>query len=115
MELLSQKDLPVGFAYPSEFLSAVNAGEVGPEPWWLFDGDLLKERMKGLLQRYPSRHLVPFAKREDNDDVACWDLDRRNVVVIHDFASPGFEQRREFQDFDAWLAYAREVSEEWKT
>lgn len=40
---------------------------------------------------YPGRSLVPFACRQDNDDVACWDLDqgRGRVVIVHDFKSPG--------------------------
>jgi hypothetical protein len=30
------------------------------------------------------------------------------VVVIHDFASPGWEQRREYRDFWAWFHVAVE-------
>jgi hypothetical protein len=40
--------------------------------------------------------------------VACWDLDQGNVTVIHDFASPGWEQRGVFPDFNAWLRQAIE-------
>jgi hypothetical protein len=49
-----------------------------------------------------------FAVRQDNDDVACWDIDQANAVVVHDFASPGFEQRREFPGFYDWLRQAIE-------
>ncbi|MFJ2082286.1 hypothetical protein ACI2KV_07500 [Micromonospora chokoriensis] len=114
VELLSRQEVPDGFVYPSDFLATVGADEPDLEPWWIFDGSLLRDRLKGLSQRYAGRKLVPFAKREDNDDVACWDLDRGNVVVIHDFASPGFEQRQEFKDFTAWLVCAREQAEVWK-
>jgi hypothetical protein len=52
--------------------------------------------------------LVPFARREDNDDVACWEPMSPRVVVIHDFASPGFEDRGGFADFNGWLRQAVE-------
>ena len=47
---------------------------------------------------------------QDNDDVACWDLrrDPQQVVVIHDFADPGWEHRSEYPTFYAWLRQAIE-------
>ncbi len=47
-------------------------------------------------------------ERQDNDDVACFDVDRGKVVIVHDFASPGYEQRADFADFYAWLRQAIE-------
>ena len=75
-ELLSVEELPDGFSYPAEFLRIVGLGLTQLEPWWILDGDNLRIRHLGLQRRYPSRKLVPFARREDNDDVACWDLDK---------------------------------------
>jgi hypothetical protein len=50
---------------------------------------------------------VPFARRQDNDDVACWDSDGHDVAVVHDFATPGWEQRgHRFPNFTAWLRKA---------
>ena len=48
------------------------------------------------------------AVRRDNDDVACWDTAAGNVVIVHDFASPGYEQRSELRDFYAWFRQAIE-------
>lgn len=106
--LLSIVDLPKGFEYPTEFVRVVELGLTNLEPWWIIEGDLLRDRFMGLQKRYEKRRLVPFATRQDNDDVACWDLDAGDVVVIHDFASPGHEQRGEFPDFYAWLRQAVE-------
>jgi hypothetical protein len=106
--LLSVDDLPGGFEYPAEFIRVVELGLINLEPWWIFDGELLWDRMTGLRERYPDRRLVPFARREDNDDVACWDLGQGDVVTVHDFASPGWEQRARFPDFNAWLRQAVE-------
>jgi hypothetical protein len=68
------------------------------------------DRSNGLKERYPDRKLVPFARRQDNDDVACWDLAKGGgtVTIIHDYASPGWEQRDEFSGFNDWLRRAIE-------
>jgi hypothetical protein len=107
-DLLSTDDLPGGFEYPREFVRVVELGLTNIEPWWIIDGDRLRSRFAGLRERYYGRSLVPFAIRQDNDDVACWDTAAGNVVIIHDFASPGYEQRAEFGDFYAWFRQAIE-------
>lgn len=61
-----------------------------------------------MKTRFPDRKLIPFARREDNDDVACWDLVAGDVVLIHDFSSPGYEQRKRYADFYGWLREAIE-------
>lgn len=48
-----------------------------------------------------------FAKRSDCDDTACFEIGKGGTVqLIHDFASPGWEQRQEFPDCWTWLAQA---------
>jgi hypothetical protein len=107
-DLLPLTELPAGFEYPREFVRVVELGLTNLEPWWIIEGDRLRERFLGLRERYEARTLVPFAARQDNDDVACWDVDRGTVVVIHDYASPGYEQRAELSDFLAWFRTAIE-------
>jgi hypothetical protein len=67
-------------------------------------------RYAGLKERYRQRQLVPFARRVDCDDVACFEttagVKPLAVQVIHDFAAPGWEQRKVFDNFDTWLAAA---------
>jgi len=105
-QLLSAAELPVGFRYPHPFLRTVERGLVDLEPWWMLVGDLLRARNVGLRTRYPTRTLVPFAWRQDGDDVACFDVDTGKVVIVHDFASPGWEGHVEFDDFYGWLRHA---------
>jgi hypothetical protein len=76
------------------------------EPWWIIEGASLRARFAGMRQRYPQRNLVPFAQRQDNDDVACFDIESGKVAIVHDFASSGWERRTEFTDFCAWLRQA---------
>lgn len=107
-DLLSTDDLPEGFNYPREFVRVVELGLTNIEPWWIVQGDRLRDCFSGLRKRYSSRNLVPFAVRQDNDDVACWDINAGNVAIVHDFASPGFEQRAELPDFYSWFRQAIE-------
>ena len=109
MKLLREDELPTGFTYPKAFLRAVERGLTHLEPWWVFDGDNLRSRARGLRERYPERALVPFARRQDNDDVACWEAGQgEQVFIVHDFASPGWERRRVYPNFYAWLRQAVE-------
>ncbi|MFD8380564.1 hypothetical protein ACFV2X_18775 [Streptomyces sp. NPDC059679] len=107
--LLTDDELPESFSYPPEFLRVVELGLTDLEPWWIVDGELLRSGMSLLASAYPTRRLVLFAKRQDNDDVACWDLDTGGVAVVHMGAAPGWEQRGpRFPDFNAWLRQAVE-------
>lgn len=62
--------LAPGFEYPALFRRVVELGLTELEPWLILDGEWLRERRQGLRDRYPARDLVPFAQRQDNDDVA---------------------------------------------
>ncbi|MBC3988911.1 hypothetical protein H8N00_08450 [Streptomyces sp. AC563] len=108
LDLPSGAALPKGFTYPDSFVRAVQSGLIGLEPWWLLEGEMLRTRVLGLRERFPARQLVPFARREDNDDVACWDTASGLVCIIHDFTTPGWEQRAEYPHFSDWLRAALE-------
>ena len=108
-KILKDKELPSWFHYPQEFLKLIELGLVNFEPWVVLLDDQLRTRFKGLQERFPERQLIPFAKREDNDDVACWEKGRGGIVVIvHDFASPGFENSIEYDGFWKWFREAIE-------
>jgi hypothetical protein len=65
------------------------------------------ERQEGMKKRFPARQLIPFARRYDNDDVACFDFTKEEIVyVIHDFATIGYEQRKTFESFWDWFKLA---------
>jgi len=100
---------PAWFRYPKEFLRLIQQNIVDLTPWYLMDRDQVMSRMEGLRLRYPQRELVPFARRDDNDDLACWEKGRgESVLVIHDFASAGHEDRARFGDFWSWFRSAIE-------
>lgn len=113
-DLLPLQDLPPGFEYPPLFIRAVGLGLLGLEPWWILHGERLLQRAEGLRERYPDRRLVPFAERQDNDDVACWEGSSPEVVIVHDFASPGWEDSGGHPNFGAWLRQAIEDFIDWE-
>jgi len=95
-----------GFQYPASFLKAIDLNLVN-FLWYVMDGDQVVSRIEGLKRRYPARRLIPFARRDDNDDIACFEIGKgEKVEIIHDFASAGYEQRNEYDDFWKWLEVA---------
>lgn len=105
---LLQKKLDVnGFKYPEAFLKAIELNLLDFDLWYIMDEDRVLNRIKGLRERYPNRKLIPFARRDDNDDIACFEVEKgEKVQIIHDFASLGYEQRKEYEDFWKWLENA---------
>ena len=99
-------DIP-HFEYPKSFQKIVELNLVDFDIWHLLDSDWAAELYQGLQTRYPNRKLIPFAKRSDCDDTACFEIDKGGKVqLIHDFADPGREQHPEFSDCRALLAQA---------
>ena len=115
---VSSEILPTGFKYPSSYCNFTSKELPDIEPWGCFDY-MLEHRYKWMNKRYPESTLVPFARRYDNDDVACFDGSDTSgdprVLLIHDFASPGWEDRGKFNNFLEWLEFAKKESEEWKS
>jgi len=104
IKLLGLSELPNGFRYPESFLKAVRLNLIDLEPWYIMNDSDDQIRIKGMQTRYPQRILIPFARRADNDDVACFELNKgEEVQIIHDFASVGYEQRKTYKLFWNWF------------
>lgn len=107
INLLNDEELPPGVRYPAALRRLVARGLQNLEPWYVFDASQARERMHGLGRRFPTRTLLPFARREDNDDVACFDSQMPDeVVIVHDFSSQGWEQREVLPSFYSWVRKA---------
>lgn len=107
--LINASELPIGFSYPQSYLKAVHLNLMDLEPWHIMNSNEVKLRIDGMKVRYPDRILIPFARRGDNDDVACFELHKgEEVQVIHDFASAGYEQREVYKTFWDWFRSAIE-------
>lgn len=107
--LIPKNELPQWFNYPDSFLKIIERNITDLNPWYILSKDLLKWRYNGLKERYPKQSLIPFAARYDNDDVACWEKSNPNkIVIIHDFASEGWERVMDYNDFWEWFKTAIE-------
>lgn len=107
MELFNVNGIYEEFKYPTSYLKAIELNLVDFEFWYLMSKEQIETRISGLMNRYPNRKLVPFARRDDCDDIACFEVEKDSKVqIIHDFASEGYEQRNEYKDFWDWMKAA---------
>ncbi len=115
IRVLDDSQCPPWFTYPRAYLRLVEQGIVDLTPWYLLDAERVTRYAAELVRRYPGTERLPFARRQDNDDVACFDRSRPGqVVLLHDGATPGTEQRRVFPDVWAWFRFAVEQMIEWE-
>ena len=77
----------IKFDYPEGFKKIVKLGLVDFDSWYLFYSSFLEERYQGLKKRFPDRKLIPFARLDGDDDIACFEAGRgARVEIIHDFS-----------------------------
>lgn len=95
------------FIYPEAYNKLIELNLVDFDVWYLIESNQATRRYHDLKERYPNRKLIPFARRGDNDDIACFEIGKENrVQLIHDFTTEGFEQRGEFDDLWEWVESA---------
>lgn len=106
--MLERSDLDVYVEWPEGLARVSRQGLINLAPWHILPRDLARERLRGLRQRYAQKY-VPFAYRQDNDDLACITPEQPDeVVIVHDFASEGTEARERFDSFWEWFRSAVE-------
>jgi len=116
---LDIENLP-NYPFPRKFIEfAQTEPKIDIEPWWLLvhkEGKINSWHNK-LKELYPKRTLVPFAKFSANDDIACFDAEdlsgNPRVLIIHAYASEGWELHDEHPDFTDWLKKATDTHNEW--
>lgn len=92
------------FCYPESFVKVMDLNLVDFDLWYFMSEDMEIKRLNGLIERYPKRKLIPFAKRDDCDDIACFEIGQgEKVQIIHDYSMEGYEQKRTYNDFWEWL------------
>ncbi len=112
---LPLKNRPSWVEYPHSYCRVVSQMLVDLRPWHIMDSTEIARRFEGLSKRYPTRDLLPFAYRQDNDDLACWAKgEGERVFIVHDYASPGWESEGEFHDVWAWFRAAVEETIAWE-
>jgi hypothetical protein len=91
---------------PKELERLISQRVVDLTPWHIMPSDLAEQRMASMRSRY-SKAYVPFARRQDNDDVACLVPDEPGgVIVVHDYAAEGSERVATYARFWDWFKAA---------
>lgn len=115
--------LPPGFRFPRAYLEFVRRKEMpDPYPWFFMchasDSRYFDDWIGILKEQYPDRQLVPFAKWNLDDDVACFEPsdnpDLPGIHYIHSFTDPGYEERGYCATFEEWLAVALEEARDYQ-
>jgi hypothetical protein len=107
IKLIERQQCPNWVKYPYLYVKLINENKDEFLPWYLMEAAHVLSRLDGVRERYPRQDLFPFARRDDNDDIACWEKDMsEKVVIVHDFASSGWERRQIFDTFEDWYTFA---------
>jgi hypothetical protein len=108
MDVISRIDIDADVSLPEGLYRLAAQKLIDLTPWHIMPRDLAIKRMRGLRLRYSARY-VPFARRQDNDDLACIDpLTPAAIVIVHDFSQEGSERRESFASFWDWFRAAVE-------
>lgn len=98
--------LPSTFSYPPEFLALASRSTSHLYPWWLIDANSDAGRLMHKTILGAGKPLVPFAKTDLYDDIACFNAfgPSSNPEVVMVCSTP--ERAYGFADFSAWYAQA---------
>ncbi len=105
-----------GFAWPEAYRRLFELDLTNLPPWRFLEGEELVQNYKTVNAQHPGRHVVPFARRKDNNDVACFTvlvgiLEQR-VLLIQATGQAGLEM--EFPSLWEWFRLAVEDMIEWE-
>jgi hypothetical protein len=107
IKILNQIKCPDWVQYPEKYIQIIYEEKDEFLPWYLTEEEDTLWRLEGIKKRYPEKKLFPFARRDCSDDIACWEENfGEKVIVMHDFTDPGWERRNVFKNFETWYECA---------
>ena len=88
-------------------------------PWEMLDDAGIAAYTARLRERDPLRNLTAFARRMDQDTVACFDKGPdgkgKAVLVVRHLDDPAQTKEHRYPGFSAWFDDALAASRLWKT
>ncbi|WP_369929300.1 hypothetical protein [Xanthomonas sp. NCPPB 2632] len=98
--------LPATFSYPPDFLALISRPALDLYPWWMIDADSDAGRLVYRITLGTGKHLVPFAKTDLYDDIACFNaaVPSSNPEIIMVCSTP--DRAYGFPNFTAWHVQA---------
>ena len=102
-----------GHKMPSTYWRLLELGLVDLGQWRVLTPGEVHALFGGINGRYPCRTALPIARRIDCDDVAIFvtqgpESEVGKALIIHDYASPGYEVDSRFESIWGWLRLAVE-------
>lgn len=113
----------VRFNVPRAYAWVVRKGLLGEdgksplEPWHLLPDEACRSLSETWACGPSLLPLVTFAKRQDNDDYACFEIESgevRSIVAIHGWTASGYDITRRFGSIWEWLKDAIDDAAEWQ-
>lgn len=114
--ILHLEDLPpevqrLDWRFPHGYYRIFDLGVTNIPPWHFVEKDEFSGIYGTLRELYPDHLLLPFARRVDNDDVACLVVNSDeypggNIVIVHMFASPDYAIDAVYDTFWDWFRTA---------
>ena len=96
---------------PKAYKRVFELGLTNLEPWYFLELSETKSVYSSLVRQYDQHFQIPFARRKDNDDVACFTANdqyslQEQIVIIHNYAARGSETTATFPNFWDWFVFA---------
>lgn len=106
-DLYPPEKLPPLFRYPDQFVQT--AATMAPNhfyPWWFIQASTTAGQLSFELRQSDGRNLIPFAKTDEFDDIACFDGDdpSGNPRILIKSSTP--DRVYGYSDFKEWLMVA---------
>jgi hypothetical protein len=111
--LLGDSEKPEWLEYPQQLVELVKSGKVDITPWHISEVDAVRIGRSHFARRV-GRDLVMFAYRQDQEDVACFEKGKgQMVMLVHDNCDSPYEHVGSYPTFADWLKAAEEESRDW--
>ena len=109
-EILETGNLEFIFDYPEALERLVALKLINFDLWYLMSKEQSIVILKQLKMNCNRKDLIPFARRGDNEDIACYEIqNNEKVVVLKNCEYLGYRPRQVFDSVWDWFRDAIEV------
>lgn len=104
------EDFESMFQYPDELERLIALKLINFDLWYLMTKDQSVIFFEQLKKQCSCTDLIPFARRGDNDDIACFEIrNKERVVVLKNCEYLGYRPRQIFVSVWDWFRDAIET------
>jgi len=110
VEILNTDDFGVTFNYPDALERLVALKLINFDLWYLMSKEQSMVILRQMKMNCNRKDLIPFARRGDNEDVACFEIgNNEKVVVLRNCEHLGYRPRQVFDSVWDWFRDAIEI------